>query len=473
MFQRHYLEIGTSDFDTLNDRFFDNPHWSGISIEPVKEYYDNLKKYDKNIYRNLVVVGSSCAPDTLPIYTVASKTIQTHNLPSWLRGCSALSQSNPSLQKYKEYVTKEEVKTISVEQLFKNIKCHVDLLKVDTEGEDFSIVNQVLKLGHRPTHIIFETCFMVDSELIEIYELLRKNNYDFIKRVGDSVQFSKKSVLLIADTNWSTGSISKDLQHLSHKWQVSILDWNDYKDTSTLQSIFNEFDAVICFTLNAPVAWPILRDYSVICCGEIEINAQILPVAEAYGTVSPTIYSKLARLSSHPIFYTPASARLSRFRKRDHKTLNTLGFAGLSTPRSVKNVELFQDICTVTQTNGLISEKHFTYDNINKFYDQIDLLVCTSHTEGGPLPVFEAIASGVPVISTPVGLTLEMTTIPKFSELSGACDLIKEYKSNSRKYTDLIENQYQELKRYYSMEVFLHYWEKFFEGSKKKTTVMI
>jgi glycosyltransferase involved in cell wall biosynthesis len=38
-----------------------------------------------------------------------------------------------------------------------------------------------------------------------------------------------------------------------------------------------------------------------------------------------------------------------------------------------------------------------------RLYRQMDCLVITSSTEAGPLPLFEALATGLPVISTPVG----------------------------------------------------------------------
>jgi len=477
---RFYVEIGTSDFDTLNDRYANNPTWEGLSIEPVKEYFNNLKKYDKNVYRNLAVVGSSCAPDTLPVYTIASKTIQKYNLPIWLRGCSALSQNNPSLSKYKEHVTIQEVKTISVERLFKNIKCHVDLLKVDTEGEDYAIIKKVLDLGYRPTHIIFETCFMADSELNELYTTLRQNHYNFIKRNGDSVQFSKPSVLLIADADWSTGSISKDLQILSKKWQVSILDWKNYTNQSDLKTIFSEFDSVICFTLNAPTAWPVLTNHSVVCCGEVEFEQAVrnhifIPKAKCLGSVSPSIYTILAKYSRSPIFYTPASARLSRFKKVFHKrpTIQTIGFVGSTTPNSVKNYELFQEICTKSNCQPLVAFKDYTYETMHKFYQSIDLFLCTSTSEGGPLPIFEAIASGIPVFTTPVGLTKELNTIPKFTTADQCVDLIHHYTQTTTHLLNLIDSQYKEFQNSFSMEAFLPYWEKFFEGSRHQTVVMI
>jgi FkbM family methyltransferase len=477
---RFYVEIGTSDFDTLNDRYAESPTWEGLSIEPVPEYFKNLKRYDKNVYRNLAVVGSCAAPDTLPIYSIASETIKKHNLPSWLRGCSALSKNNPSLQKYKEHITEHEVKTISVEKLFNNIKTHVDLLKVDTEGCDYEIVKQVLLLGHRPTHIIFETCFMSDGELNGLYALLRRNHYDFIKRIGDSVQFSRPSVLLICDADWSTGSIAKDLKHISDKWQISILDWKNYTNQSELSAIFSEFDSIICFTLNAPTAWPILKKHSVICCGEVEFSQynpnHLLPIADTYGAVSPTIYTKLTKLSSRPVFYTPASARETRF-KRDllvstKLPIKRIGFVGPTTPNSVKNYELFQEICTKSNTTGITAFQHYTYQTMPKFYKTIDLLLCTSTSEGGPLPVFEAIASGIPVFSTPVGLVKEMYSIPIFRTADQCVDLINSY-NEPKKYLDLIDRQYHDFIGSFSMEVFLPYWEKFFQGSKYQTTVMI
>ncbi len=47
-------------------------------------------------------------------------------------------------------------------------------------------------------------------------------------------------------------------------------------------------------------------------------------------------------------------------------------------------------------------------DNLWQAYRSIDLYVCTSDVEGGPLTVLEALASGVPVVSTPVGVAGEV-----------------------------------------------------------------
>jgi hypothetical protein len=57
--------------------------------------------------------------------------------------------------------------------------------------------------------------------------------------------------------------------------------------------------------------------------------------------------------------------------------------------------------CPVTHTIGRRS----------RFYQEIDYLVVTSTDEGGPMPVLEAIAHGVPVIAPDVGFCWEFPVI--------------------------------------------------------------
>ena len=66
-------------------------------------------------------------------------------------------------------------------------------------------------------------------------------------------------------------------------------------------------------------------------------------------------------------------------------------------------------------------------EEMPKFYNSIDLYVCASKTEGTPLPIIEAMAMGVPVISTDVGIV---------SEAVGECN--KKYILKERTKEDLI-----------------------------------
>jgi glycosyltransferase involved in cell wall biosynthesis len=59
------------------------------------------------------------------------------------------------------------------------------------------------------------------------------------------------------------------------------------------------------------------------------------------------------------------------------------------------------------RTDGIACEyfnrDHLSIHSYPALYQQLDCVVITSSTEAGPLPLFEALATGVPVVSTPVG----------------------------------------------------------------------
>lgn len=52
--------------------------------------------------------------------------------------------------------------------------------------------------------------------------------------------------------------------------------------------------------------------------------------------------------------------------------------------------------------------KHIPFHEMPQFYRKIDILACTSSMEGTPNPVLEAMACGVPVVSTDVGIVPEL-----------------------------------------------------------------
>ena len=49
-------------------------------------------------------------------------------------------------------------------------------------------------------------------------------------------------------------------------------------------------------------------------------------------------------------------------------------------------------------------EEYIPHDKMPEYYNKIDLYICTSKNEGTPNPVLESMASGIPIISTDVGI---------------------------------------------------------------------
>lgn len=54
------------------------------------------------------------------------------------------------------------------------------------------------------------------------------------------------------------------------------------------------------------------------------------------------------------------------------------------------------------------TEKYIPHDQMPEYYSKIDLYICASINEGTPNPILEAMACGIPVISTDVGIVKEV-----------------------------------------------------------------
>ncbi len=124
----------------------------------------------------------------------------------------------------------------------------------------------------------------------------------------------------------------------------------------------------------------------------------------------------------------PDGVDLTVFKPRNLERLDTLvdrpiriGWVGHSGWAS--SIEDFKGVNTILnpaieelRAEGLALEQHYAdrkvafipHSQMPDYYAGIDVLICTSKIEGTPNPVLEAMACGVPVISTDVGLVPEL-----------------------------------------------------------------
>jgi len=159
---------------------------------------------------------------------------------------------------------------------------------------------------------------------------------------------------------------------------------------------------------------------------EIEITKRIFSICDKYYTSSnilKRIYNKLD-LKYYPQcvitdgvdlndFYPKRLERFSNIKNRKIK----IGWVGNSEWASDK--EDFKGANTILKPvlkelieEGYAIEEYFAdrqvrmipHDQMVNYYSDIDILICTSKCEGTPNPVLEAMACGIPVISTRVGI---------------------------------------------------------------------
>jgi hypothetical protein len=465
----------------LNDRFKDRQDWSGTSVEALPEYFDRLPKHSKNRYINAICVAGESAAK-LPFFYIPEERIKEGHLPDWLRGCGTLDPDHSFVQgnrdnisNYREYLHRKDLPTIQIKDLLPSrMDRQLDLLKLDTEGADFMLLCSILDHGARPTHIIFETCFMSEPQFELLDSRLRDLGYRYRGREGDNVQYSKPSVLLIVDVGWSTGTIAKDLAALS-SWRVDLCNWCHYP--AHLRELLSEYDAVVAFVLHTAYQWAPLKDHGVICCNDMTLEPPDRAlIGKCVGAVSPATLRSITKPAyKGGAYLTPGSARLGRFLRQESRPIKTLGWCGMPHNsvayggQDLKRYSMLEEIVKATGLESHVSRQDYGYEEMQQFYDFCDLFLCTSLSEGGPLPVFEAIACGVPVISTDVGLVKDMDTVWKFSTVAEAVALIQLLKDPERRVA-YCDQQYKQLVDKFSMEHFLPNWEEFFRASTVRET---
>jgi FkbM family methyltransferase len=179
-----FIEIGTSDFRTLSA----DKDKKGISIEPVKPYFDNLTPRDGLIKINAAISDKSgfgvmhyCRPEF----------VDRLKLPQWLKGCNSLNQEHTSVRtwtkqngiRYKDLVAEAECPLVTLETIFEAHDVEkVQLLKIDTEGHDAVIMKNLLSMEEMPYiyRIQFESNDLMNpKDLINILKLAYDKGYSY------------------------------------------------------------------------------------------------------------------------------------------------------------------------------------------------------------------------------------------------------------------------------------------------------
>ncbi|HFD13361.1 MAG TPA: FkbM family methyltransferase [Crenotrichaceae bacterium] len=188
-----FIEIGSNDgkmFDPVYD-FVMAGTWSGIMVEPVAHYYDQLKENYRNspslIFENIAI---SEKEETRDFYRIE----EGHDfLPEWTQGLGSfyknvlLSHERviPGLGKY---IVKQEVECISLNTLLeRNAVTDLDVLVIDTEGFDYEVIKQIDFERIQPSIIVYEHKHLNGQERLACRGLLQDQGYLLEKRLGNTL----------------------------------------------------------------------------------------------------------------------------------------------------------------------------------------------------------------------------------------------------------------------------------------------
>jgi FkbM family methyltransferase len=140
-----FIEIGTSDFRTLAHTV----NGTGISIEPIRAYFERLPEREGLIKINCAISDSE---RQVECFYCDPEIITRWALPTWLRGCNSIEVPHPTVKKWCEenkfdynlLVKTESIWTRTVQSIFEEYNIEeVDFLKVDTEGHDYYIMKSL------------------------------------------------------------------------------------------------------------------------------------------------------------------------------------------------------------------------------------------------------------------------------------------------------------------------------------------
>jgi hypothetical protein len=180
----NFIEIGTSDFDTLLQTTTGE---IGLSIDPIKLYLDNLPDNPCVIKVNCAISNRNSVAD---VFWIDPKDIEEYGLSGYLRGCNSIIKPHSTAE--------AELKSAKLDFLMKQSSCdlitwktlvnrydvkNVELLKIDTEGHDCFIVNDILddNSGILPRKIWFEANVLTNPKFVEkTVERLKSFGYSVI-----------------------------------------------------------------------------------------------------------------------------------------------------------------------------------------------------------------------------------------------------------------------------------------------------
>jgi FkbM family methyltransferase len=189
----------------------------------------------------------------------------------------------------------------------------------------------------------------------------------------------------------------------------------------------------------------------------------------AVGAVSLDAVEFFANDITQPLLYLPCGIEPTEFRVRPPpSSIRRIGFVGnlsaSASPqyRDVKRPEWIEEICRRTGCELVpIFGKPLSTD----LYDNVDLVVCTSRVEGGPLGILEAAASGIPVISTRVGNVARLKHIKFFTTVDEACSLIADLNVNAELLAQYTAAVTAEVRRRFNWDrLYAKYWRPLFQG---------
>jgi glycosyltransferase involved in cell wall biosynthesis len=289
-----------------------------------------------------------------------------------------------------------------------------------------------------------------------------------VRKLKDIPKYYLMKLFIFAETKWALGRIYRDFTKFLD-YEVRYLDWATYvyQDFLTNYEWCDKCLTNLCAYPVLKTSFPCfdLKKCIFVSHGFIEHREATYDENLTYGMTSDSLRS-LFPPNITP-FLMPNGVDPDNFNYIPRNgSITTIGWCGafLVVWKQVNWAE------HITKSLNIPLKICFgmSYDEVREWYNTIDLLLITStpepHIESGPLPAFEAIVSGVPVLGTPVG-NFRHIPGPKFTTVEEGTELVRYYRENPTKLVELAKEQYDYVINNYTYKTLSKFWKDALEFS--------
>jgi hypothetical protein len=280
-----------------------------------------------------------------------------------------------------------------------------------------------------------------------------------------------KLICVLADTKWSIGRVHQDIADAFAEEYEFVFHYDachypdvlaaDFERCHIFLTTFNLFQGLmdgllkgrdlrkVLFIAHYAHDWTFLKESPFLR-------------GPSYCTISEAVTESFPA----PIRWTPSGINPAFFEYKPRTGLiRTMGWCG-NLAWASKRVDWAHAIAADAGLELSLAIE-IPFSKMKEWYHSIDILVVTAgpniESETGPLPPFEAILSGIPVIGTRVG-NFRLLPGPKFSTIQEAVDILKELKANPEKAVALAKEQYDAVLANWTVSAVLPRWRETFEA---------
>jgi len=192
-----FVQIGSNDGrsgDPISRFIHSKRHWSGIFIEPIPEIFKRLKEHygsdPRFIYEN-VLIGSTREHAKFYHVSERAKIELGDGAPSWYDQLGSFNREH--IVKHLDgllepYIVEVELPCVLVQDVLDRHRVErIDLLHIDTEGYDYSVLAQFDFERYRPAVILYEHKHLTVELRTKATELLVSYGYVVRPRSCDTL----------------------------------------------------------------------------------------------------------------------------------------------------------------------------------------------------------------------------------------------------------------------------------------------